>query len=127
MSKQTNGETFSVSKIIYHTLNQFSRTQKPGLNDDYLSFTKIKVFLSQTSIEIYRNYTKFLDFLAGTTALTSNVLFFLIIVMNRINSVLAKHVLLKTIFSSNSLKNMGKFEKNFKEIFKNDQPNLTVK
>ena len=64
---------------------------------------------------------KFVDFLAQTTAFTSNILFVLMIFMSWVNSVLAQNILLKTLFSSNSIKHMKEFENDYKNILINDK------
>ena len=97
-------------------MDQFSRNAPPGLNDNHLYFTKIKIFLSQSSIKIYRDFIKFTDFLAQTTALTSNILFIMVILMDKINSVLAENILIKTLFSSKTLNLIGNFESEIKTI-----------
>ena len=122
------GEIFTVSKIEYHTIDQYSRIIPTGSNEtDHLYFQKIKINLSKNFIKIYRNYSKFVDFLASTTALTSNILFFLIILMDYINSILAKHILLKTLFSSNSIKRLQEFEDDFKKVLNEDKKEETSK
>ena len=127
-STQAMGEIFTVSKIEYHTIDQYSRIIPTGSNEtDHLYFQKIKINLSKNFIKIYRNYSKFVDFLASTTALTSNILFFLIILMDYINSILAKHILLKTLFSSNSIKRLQEFEDDFNKVLNEDKKEETSK
>ena len=115
VSSQPNGQVFTVNRIEYHTVDQFSRTPL-SFNDDYLYFTKIKLNLAKEELLTLRDYKKFIDFLAGATALTKNVLFLLILIMDNVNSTRAKHIMMKTCFSSDTIKNMGEFEKRFKTI-----------
>ena len=120
-SLQANGEVFTFSQIVYHTINLFSRTIPPGSNDtDHLYFHKIKINLSKEIIKIYRDYIKIVDFLAATTALTSIILFFLMIIIDCFHSILSKHFLIKTLFSSNSIKHMQEFENDYKSILVTD-------
>ena len=108
--------------MIYRTLDQFGRKIPPNSSDtDHLLFQKFKINLSSQSSKVYRNYTKFVDFLAQTTALTSNILFFLMIFISWVNSVLAQNILLGTLFSSNSIKHMKEFENDYKNILINDK------
>ena len=121
-STQPQGEIFNVEKVIYRTLDQFGRKIPPNSSDtDNLLFQKFKINLSSQSSKVYRNYTKFVDFLAQTTALTSNILFFLMIFISWVNSVLAQNILLGTLFSSNSIKHMKEFENDYKNILINDK------
>ena len=121
-STQPEGEIFNVEKVMYHSVDQFGRKIPPNSNDtDHLLFQKFKINLSSRAIKVYRDYMKFVDFLADTTALTSNVLFLLMILMNWVNSVLAQNILLRTLFSSNSIKHMKEFENDYKNILINDK------
>ena len=121
-STQPEGEIFNVEKVMYHSVDQFGRKIPPNSSDtDHLLFQKFKINLSSRAIKVYRDYMKFVDFLADTTALTSNVLFLLMILMNWVNSVLAQNILLRTLFSSNSIKHMKEFENDYKNIFINDK------
>ena len=115
VSGQPNGQVFTVNRIEFHTVDQFSRTPS-SFNDDYLYFTKIKLNLAKEELLTLRDYKKFIDFLAGATALTANFLFLLILIMDNVNSTRAKHIMMKTCFSSDTIKNMGEFEKRFKTI-----------
>ena len=121
-STQPQGEIFNVEKVIYRTLDQFGKKIPPNPSDtNHLLFQKFKINLSSQSSKVYRNYTKFVDFLAQTTALTSNILFFLMIFISWVNSVLAQNILLGTLFSSNSIKHMKEFENDYKNILINDK------
>ena len=121
-SSQPEGEIFNVEKVSYRTVDQFGRKIPPNSSDtDHLLFQKIKINLSSQAIKVFRDYMKFVDFLAQTTAFTSNILFVLMIFMSWVNSVLAQNILLKTLFSSNSIKHMKEFENDYKNIFINDK------
>ena len=47
--------------------------------------------------------------------------------MDYINSILAKHILLKTLFSSNSIKRLQEFEDDFKKVLNEDKKEETSK
>jgi len=117
-SNQPNGEIFNVVNMVYSSIQLQNREDINILTEDDLYFIKIKIKLSQTGITIYRDYQKFIDWLAGATAFTSNILFITMIVIEHINSLLAKNVLLRTFFNIKTVEKIGKYQHEIKNILK---------
>jgi hypothetical protein len=104
--------------MVYSSIQLQNREDINILTEDDLYFIKIKIKLSQTGITIYRDYQKFIDWLAGATAFTSNILFITMIVIEHINSLLAKNVLLRTFFNIKTVEKIGKYQHEIKNILK---------
>jgi len=124
---QPEGAVFRINDKVIYTEDLYDRSIIRA-NEENLYFSKITVKLSGIKETIQRSYQKFTDFLAGMTALSSNLLFLLILIMSQINDILGKNILLKSIFSQDIFDNMIKIENGLrKENIKIDKQVIKVK
>ena len=112
VSSQINGTTFQFSRDSDYFEHIGNRTNLTSLDLNRL------ILRLNTSCRVsLRIFQKFSDFLASVGAIISNFLLIIVILMTKINQINGKHLLLKSMFSYNVIKNIKKFKKEAKAQF----------
>ena len=120
-SSQPNNTVFEISRntdtISYiadrtiHSLNQFN-------------IYKFRIFLNPMMNKLLRSYPKFTAFLAGVTAILSNIFLILTIIMIPYNSIQGTNNMIKSMYTFESVKNMKDFNVDLKEVISKQISNL---
>ena len=80
----------------------------------WLALSKFFIRISPSTGVFLRTYSKFSMFLAGISAILSNSLIVFVIVMNQVNLINGKNLLLESMFSYDIIQNIMKFNKDVK-------------
>ena len=113
---QADGALFTVGEgnIFDEDIADRSQSKK---NDENLFLKRYKFKLGFQMREITRYRTIFLTFLTTLTSVPSLVLFIFIVIMERVNLMLAKNHLFKGLFSLNYFKNISNFRSEYMRRF----------
>ena len=109
---QNDGALFIVSQENKNDLNVQDRSISL-LNDENLYFKSYEFHLDFQNMEITRFRNTFLVFITTLTSVPSLILFILMIIMEKVNVILAKNHLFKGLFSLHTFKNVANFRSQY--------------
>ena len=121
LGTQTNGTVFSMSHRTSYFERVWNRTASVQANNmnPLLYLAKFLIRMSPTSEITLRTYDNLSNFLANVSAVLSNILIIFMIIMTKVNEINGKNLLLESMFSFKTIKNMIKFHEDFNKKYKN--------
>ena len=122
-SSQPNNTVFQITR----NTDRFSYvSDRTKYSYNQYNIYKLKIYLNPKKNKLLRSYQKFTAFLAGVTAILSNVLLIFALVMIQYNSIQGTNNMIKSMFTFESIKNMKYFNIDLKEVLKKQNSSLNV-